>query len=343
MSILSPLLKVERVADYAEFSRLREEWNRFLTHSRQNCPFLTHQWFDAWWMSFGKGKDLEILLVRDELNNMAGLAPLMSEDGGLSFIANHEVTDFCDFISLKKYQERFYLTLLDWLHERASDFSRMEFINIPASSPTTSEFARLASTRGFICRIEETEVAPAVSLPDTFAKYLHNLERKNRHELRRKIRKLESRGPVHIERVMEPAEINMAIQRFISLHRKSEPAKQEFWQKEGVPEFFQKLLSLFSLEEWTELYLLTIEGMLIGALVDFLYDDTLFLYNVAYDRDFSSLSPGFYLFSHSIKQAIEEGREKADFLRGREKYKYFFGANDNKIITLTLSRKESKL
>ncbi len=336
------IMKVERVAECARFARLKKEWNELLSRSGQKNPFLTHQWFDAWWKSFGRDKTLEILLVRDELGDLVGLGPLMVSDSVLSFMASPEVTDYCDFICQEECRENFYKILLGWLQKKTTDFSRMEFINIPAGSPSLSEFPRLASTFDFVCETAESEVVPSMSLPDSFENYLISLDRKNRHELRRKIRKLESIGPVRIRRVTDPSNINEAVQQFISLHKSSSPSKKDFWQKEGMSEFFQGLVSLFSLEKWVEIYLLSVEERIIGGLVNFRYEDHLFLYNSAYDDTFSSLSPGFYLFSHSIKQAIEEGRKTADFLRGGEKYKYFLGAKDSRIYTLRLRRKARK-
>jgi CelD/BcsL family acetyltransferase involved in cellulose biosynthesis len=342
MSRLSTILNVERVEKYAGFVRLKEEWNELLSCSGQNSPFLTHQWFDAWWQSFGKNKELEILIIRDEQNFIIGLAPLMVSEGSLSFMANHEVTDYCDFVSREEYRAKFYEVLLDWLQKNSSYFSGMEFMNIPAASPSLSRFPRLASSPDFAWEIKESEVVPLVSLPDSYEKYIQGLDRKNRHELRRKIRKLESTGPVRIERIIEPSTTAEAILEFISLHRKSSLSKQDFWQKDGISEFFQELTALFSSESWIELYFLSVGDRLIGGLVNFLYKDTLFLYNVAYDKAYSSLSPGFYLFDQAIEKAIEEGRKTVDFLRGDEKYKYFFGAKDSRIYSLMLSRKEIK-
>jgi CelD/BcsL family acetyltransferase involved in cellulose biosynthesis len=96
------------------------------------------------------------------------------------------------------------------------------------------------------------------------------------------------------------------------------------------------------MENWVELNVLFLEDRLIAALLNFLYKDTLYFYNIAYERDYAAYSPGFYLFDHSIKHAIAQGRKAADFLRGREKYKYFFGAKESKIYSLKLKQREKK-
>jgi CelD/BcsL family acetyltransferase involved in cellulose biosynthesis len=105
-------------------------------------------------------------------------------------------------------------------------------------------------------------------------------------------------------------------------------------------EFFAQLVHLFSEESWVGLDGLCIGDRLIAALLSFSYGDTLYFYNVTYDSEYSAYSPGFYLFDHAIKQAIAEGKKAADFLRGQEKYKYFFGAEESKIYNLKLKPSE---
>ena len=88
--------------------------------------------------------------------------------------------------------------------------------------------------------------------------------------------------------------------------------------------------------------MLSLAGRTIAVLLSFRFDSTVYFYNVAYDKEFSPQSPGFALFHHAIAQAIAEKRDVADFLRGREKYKYFFGAKGSKIYSLKLERRDKK-
>ncbi len=102
--------------------------------------------------------------------------------------------------------------------------------------------------------------------------------------------------------------------------------------------FFHVVASRFSLKKWIELDLLFYEDRIMAALLNFSYADTIYFYNVSFNKDFARYSPGLFLFNHCLKQAISEGKRKADFLRGREKYKYYFGAEDSKIFCLILTQ-----
>ncbi len=335
-------MKIERISTYERFVDLKEQWSTLLFRSDQNRPFLTHQWFDAWWQCFGQDHTLEILFFRDESDSPIGIAPMMIGDGVLQFIASHEVTDYCDFILCPDNRKDFFRCLLDYFRMSHAKLSRIEFINIPDSSLTLSEMPRFAVEQGFLCEVRKSETVPVLTLPDSYEKYLNCIGRKNRHELRRKVRKLEGLGNVRLERISESEKLSHAVQEFISLHRESGSDKQEFWRKRGMPEFFDELTSLFVLEGWMESIMLYAENRLIAALLNFSYRDTLYFYNIAYDKGYSPFSPGFYLFDRSIRQAITENMRVADFLRGREKYKYFFGAEDSKIYNLKLTLPKGK-
>jgi len=55
-----------------------------------------------------------------------------------------------------------------------------------------------------------------------------------------------------------------------------------------------------------------------------------------FDPRFASLSPGTLLIAHAIERASDEGATAFDFLRGRDPYKYRWGARDQSMYTLRL-------
>ncbi len=335
-------MNVERIAKYERFTEVKTEWNALLSGSGQNSPFLTHQWFDAWWQSFSGKYTMEILFFRDDSGSLVGIAPLRASSGSLEFIASPEVTDYCDVIYSENRRSEIYACLWDQFRKNYSGLPRIELINIPEGSPTLTELPRLFADSGYICEVQKSEVVPRLQLPNSYVEYMDSLGRKNRHELRRKLRKLAALGQIRIQRIREPAILRASIAEFISLHRASSPEKQAFWQKQGMSCFFNTLSSLFSLENWMELSVLDAADRTIAFLVSFQYGGTVYFYNIAYDKEFSPYSPGFALFHHAIEQAIAESVTVVDFLRGREKYKYFFGAKESKIYSLKLRKRAQR-
>jgi CelD/BcsL family acetyltransferase involved in cellulose biosynthesis len=320
---------------------LAEEWNAFLNVSGQDLVFLTHEWFSSWWEFLSDNNSLEVLLFKDDQDHMIGIAPLMTDGRSLRFMASQEVTDYCDFIFLQDKKEEFYKSLLRYFRKNYLDQTHMEFINIRSSSPTCVLVPEMASKYGFSHSLRETEVTPVLSIPSTYKDYINGLKRKNRHELRRKLRRIEGLAGIKIKKITETRHLLPAIEGFISLHQKSGPEKLAFWTTKGMPDFFRKVVHRFSEKGWVEMDVLFFEDSIISALLSFLYGNEVLFYNVAYDLEYASFSPGFYLFHSSIVEAISRGKSCVDFLRGREKYKYDFGAKECKIYSLILKRGES--
>ena len=334
-------MKVVRITEFDHFMDLAGEWNSFLYASGLDCVFLTHEWFSSWWESLSGRNSLEVLLFKDDQDQIIGIAPLMTDGRSLRFMASHEVTDYCDFLFLQDKKEEIYKSLLRYFSENYLDLTHLEFINIRSSSPTCVLIPELASDYGLSYSLRETEVTPVLSVPSTYEDYIKGLKRKNRHELRRKLKRIERLKGIKLKKITETRHLLRAIESFISLHKKSSPEKQAFWTTEGMPDFFKNVIHRFSKKGWVEMNVLFFEDSLISALLNFLYGNEVLFYNVAYDLEYALFSPGFYLFHASIVEAISSGKSSIDFLRGREKYKYDFGAKECRIYSLILKRGES--
>jgi len=329
-------MKVERIQDYRKFKEIQNVWNEVLHSSDQDCPFLTHEWISSWWECFSEDSSLEALLFKDEEENPVGVAPLMIQDNILRFIASEEVSDYCDFVFMKGYKEEFYKSLFGYFETILSNIEKIELMNVQYSSSTLDYLPRMASKHGFSCSTEEVEVAPVLELPSSYEGYLGNLSKKKRHELRRKLRRMESLEEIRVEKMTDSQSIRTHLDRFIALHKQGSSSKAKFWEKAKMTTFFHEMAYRFSLREWIELNVLFYEDRILAALISFSYSDRIYFYNVAFDRDFARYSPGIYLFDHCIQEAISTGKRSADFLRGREEYKYYFGAKDSKIFRLIL-------
>jgi len=331
-------MKVECIRDPESLEELKDAWNELLFSSKQNCIFLTHEWISSWWKCFSEDNSLEIQIFKDEKGSLAGIAPFMIKNKILRFIASQEVSDYCDVITHNERREEFHENLLSYFKKNYPDVEKIELMNIKSSSPTLSFLPRLAHEHGYSSSCNETEVAPLLELPSSYDDYLASLSKKNRHELQRKLRRMESLGGVKITRIADTKQLQSSLVKFIDLHKEGSPSKEKFWGKKGMSDFFQEIASRFSLQKWVELNLLFYEDSIMAGLLNFSYSDQILFYNVAFDKDFARYSPGLFLFNHCIKEAISEGKRKADFLRGREKYKYYFGAEDSKIFRLILTQ-----
>jgi len=329
-------MRIERISSQAELQNKRPFWEKVQTSAQNYNIFLSSEWISCWSRYFSPAGTLSVLIFFDQNDDPAGIAPLQHIDNKLCFLAGRDVTDYCDFIFPADQAESLFKALLLFIKKEFPGIHSLELINIPESSPTLIHLNRLAPDFGFSVLLQESEVVPILALPDSYAEYEAGLARKNRHELRRKLRRFERLADFKITSITAPEMIRTAIDAFIELHRSGGPDKSLFWEKPGMSDFFQDIASNLAKNGQAELNLLQVENRLLAGQFNFLSADTVYLYNTAFSQEYADLSPGIYLFDFRIKKAINEKRNKMNFLRGREKYKYYFGAQDSKIFDLTL-------
>ena len=75
-------------------------------------------------------------------------------------------------------------------------------------------------------------------------------------------------------------------------------------------------------------YLLELAGRVAAVYYGFMHANTAYAYLGGFDPMFAFESPGTVLLYHAIREATREGAQQFDFLRGREAYKYTWGATD---------------
>lgn len=212
----------------------------------------------------------------------------------------------------------------------------------PARHALEDAFRAQLGRRGWDMCQEVEDVCPVASLPSAdWEGYLGSLGKKARHEIRRKMRRAEAAGEVmftHLEPTPE------AISAFIDLH-------QARWGRDGLfPDteggrrsrrFLGRLAKLESAEgEGRQLQLgqVTAGDRAIFATAGFDDGTTCYFYNAGMDPDARELSPGVTGTAAYLRDRLAAGRQCFDFLRGDEPYKYEWGAVDQPIHRLLITR-----
>jgi CelD/BcsL family acetyltransferase involved in cellulose biosynthesis len=187
---------------------------------------------------------------------------------------------------------------------------------------------------------EQEDVCPIVTLAPgaTYEDFLGTLGKKERHEIRRKVRRAEAAGDVRLERSAAPIE---DLDAFVELHQKRWGAEGLFPPTEGGAAsrgFFAGLFANCAPTGIVELSFLAVGGRRIAAGVTFDDGEAVYYYNAGVEPDARELSPGVVMVACYIQRAIELGRSRVDFLRGDEPYKYEWGAVDSPIERLLVQR-----
>lgn len=324
-----------------DFEALATEWDDLLTRSVSRPFFMRYRYQSTWWQHLGNG-DLLLMTVRTDDGQLVGLAPLYgsTDEAGqrlLTFVGCVDVSDYLDILADASHVETVYEALLTCLADPGVAWDKLYFCSLPHQSPSHVKLAEIARQKGWPVSVTQQDVCPVITLPDSWDGYLAGIDKKQRHEIRRKIRRLEREAEVNWYAIESTDMLDQAMQDFIDLHQKSTPDKEDFWS-DKLTNFFIAFAHVAAEENWLKLYFLEMDGVRQAAMLCFDYQNEFLLYNSGYNPDFYKLSVGNVLTSYTIQQAIELGRTRYDFLRGDETYKFRFGAVAEPVYDVEITR-----
>lgn len=325
------------------FSALQSEWNSLLKRCVTDNPFSTYEWHSNWWNAYHPG-DLWIFAFRDNNDTLRGIASFFIETDeqgqrNVHFVGCEDVTDYLDVLVDKNYADAVYTALADALIEHKSEFDALDLCNIPEASPTCTDFPTILSDKGFAVETSVQEVCPIVPLPQSFDEYLDSLDKRQRKEIQRKLRRAKGAGDsLNWYVVNGTHDLDKEIDKFLELMASSHPEKAKFLEDEQHVAFFKSVVPAAAEAGWLQMNFLEVVGEPVAAYINFDYENKILVYNSGLEPNkASALSPGIVLLSYNIEHAIENKREVFDFLRGDEQYKYKMGGQDTKIYNLKAS------
>ncbi len=332
--------------DFAEIPAAA--WNELVEAGITDSPFARHEMLSEWWKTKGGGEwpEAELLLISaSEGGKLIGIAPLFRADyegrAALLLVGSIEVSDYLDLIVRQEDLPRFISGLLDYLGQAGPcGGTPFDWYNVPDSSPTLAALKAEAEKRGCAYHEEIYRPTPRISLEGGFEAYLARIDKKQRHEIRRKMRRAaESQVPVRFYVVEDGEKLDAEIVSFLDL-MSHDPNKAEFL-KPSMRAHVTGLIHAAFDHGYLWLAFLTIGSTKAAAAFNFDYKNKLWGYNSGVSRDFMELSPGWVLLTHEIEWACEHGRHEFDFMRGDEEYKYRFGGVNRHVMHVIVSRPKS--
>jgi CelD/BcsL family acetyltransferase involved in cellulose biosynthesis len=329
--------------DPAVFDQLKAEWNALLDHSVTRVPFLRAEYQQAWWAERGGGEwpqaELSVVTARGDDGSLAGVAPLFqarNRDGrpALLLVGSIEISDYLDFVVAREHVEEFCAGLLDRLAgDDVPVWEVLDFFNLPSPSPTRAALGRAASARGWAAGEQLLMPVPAINLPGDWETYLTTMvEKKERQEIRRKLRRAEGgddRVTWNMVDSPEGLDLDAETEAFLQLMSHN-PGKAGFLTP-AMRRQFHLIVRAAAENGWLRLAFLEVNGQKAASYLTFDYGNRLYVYNSAIDPRFNGFSPGWVLLAYLLRWAIENKRAAFDFLRGEEDYKFRFGAVAGKI------------
>jgi CelD/BcsL family acetyltransferase involved in cellulose biosynthesis len=312
-------------------------WNALVQQSITDTPFSRYEYLSEWWKTLGGGEwgDAKLLLVTAWESRggvtpplLIGIAPLFIHeyDGqqALLLAGSIEISDYLDLIVREADLPRFLSGLLDFLASSfAESWSALDWYNLPDASPTLAALKAESAARGWDYHEEIYRPTPRIALTGSFEDYLAGIDKKQRHEIRRKMRRAAESGRVRFYVIDKDADIEPELESFFHL-MVQEPNKAMFL-KDVMRDQMSQSIRVAHKYGYLWLGFLEVDGVKAAASLNFDYKNKLWGYNSGVSRDHMEFSPGWVLLGHTIQWCCENGYHEFDFMRGDEEYKYRFG------------------
>jgi len=330
-----------------ELISLEKEWNDLLAISASHVPFLRHEYITAWWQGLGGGEwlqgELYVVTARQEQGELIGIAPLFLTDNrdgepALMLLGSIEISDYLDVIARPEDTPSFIETLLEHLTgDQTLTCNLLDWYNLLESSPTLPALQEAAEKLGWSYSQQPLQHCPYISLPGDWEKYICSIDKKQRHEVRRKMRRAEEYYlPVRWYITQDGATLDRDVDDFLQLMA-NDPEKAKFLTPAMRTQMHSIIQTAYN-AGWLQLAFIEVDGEKAAGYLNFDYNNHIWVYNSGLDFRFSELSPGWVLLGYLLEWANEHQRKYFDFMRGDEQYKYRFGAIDRRVIRLTVRK-----
>jgi CelD/BcsL family acetyltransferase involved in cellulose biosynthesis len=336
-------MEIKLISDFDEISE--QDWNALVQKNSTNTPFQLYGYLKNWWKYKGGGEwnDGELLIICGyHEDSLVGIAPLFRTihegKNSILLLGSIEISDYLDFIYDPEHGPEFVTQTLTFLAENNPDsFERILLVNLPESFPTISLLNETCRKLGWKMESENAYHTPAIQLADDWDAYLAGIDKKQRHEIRRKMRRAkEGQQAVSWHQTNDPELLEAETEDFFNLMT-TDPEKQQFLTE-------KMRVQIKNIIEWAydadllQLSFLNVGDQKAAGYLCFDYQDRIWVYNSGFDPQFRDYSPGWVMLGYLIQNAIENGKKVFDFMRGDETYKYRFGATDSFVLKVEISK-----
>ncbi len=315
-----------------DFAALEPEWAALHRRVPGATPFLHPAWHHVWLRNFGQSAAPVFLAVRRG-EELVGVASLDMERQVARELGDHNVRDYAGPLVLPGEEPVVAAGILEWLREDLTHGAG--FWGLATDAPMLGALVEAGEAGGWSSEQEHEAVCPGIDLPADFETFVSALSKKDRHELRRKMRNFEAAGAPVFESATDPGAIVALMPQLFRLMRVSRGDKDEFLTPQ-MEAFFRDLGRTFGELGMVRLSTLSLDERPVAMTLAFDDETTIYLYNSGYDPEYSPLAVGLVSKAYSIRDAIARGKQRFDFLRGEEEYKRRLGGLDREIVTLTL-------
>ena len=315
------------------------EWERLLATNPTASAFSNRAVHEAWWIGYGTAATDISLAVYDATGVLYAYLPLMLRPDGVRYLGATYHIDYATVLIDLSSAERATTATGALVAHLFADIAALDLRRLRrADRAHELLMSALANNATRAATLTVEDPAPAIDLTNitTFDEHLERIDKKDRHEIRRKVRRGEGAG---VTISAKPHAVD-DLAEFIKLHRARWGHHGLFTEDEKGARDEAFMRELFARAPEDLITIAVARNLEFGAFAAGLFlRDTggIRYWNAGGELAARALSPGILLFAHGLQMAITERKQTFDFLRGNESYKYEVGAADVDVLMMTVS------
>lgn len=303
------------VNDEAGLSVLEPEWHDLWERDPAATPFQSPAWLVPWVRTFA-GPDWLVATMRRRGRLMAVLPLFCVDDvhGRRLMSMGAGISDYGDGV----FDPEVGCEEASMLITALRDWHAIELLQVPLESP----LLRAPAPEGWSDCRRSAEPCPVMPLPTVLSRHM-------RQNLRYYRRRVERSGIEHASTSSGDAALTL-LEGLFALHGAR-------WQTRGSPgvlaedkirSFHRQAVPALADAGLLRMHVLHRRGMPVAVGYILTAKVRAYDYITGFNPDLAALGLGTVLIGCTIEAAVEEGAREFDFLRGREDYKYRWGAHD---------------
>jgi CelD/BcsL family acetyltransferase involved in cellulose biosynthesis len=309
---------------YEELAALEPDWRALWRRNPAATPFDSPAWLTAWWRHFSPGE--LFTLAAEQGDKLVAVAAFYIEQGTLGcrlLPVGISVSDYHDVLLDPTCAAEAWSSIRDAALAAPDTWARWDFEELMPGA-----LALAVPWPGG----EAVETAPQSACPvlDLSAGELEAcLPKSKRRKLNLAQNRAERRGGAVIEKAAR-CDVGRCLDHLFRLHglRWRSQGEAGVLADEAVQRFHRDAAPALAADGLLRLFTLSMEGQVVAVYYGFHHGDRDYAYLSGFDPTFEFESPGTLIMAHAMAEAIREGAREFHFLRGREAYKYSWGALD---------------
>ena len=338
-------LTVSVINEPEALSEIRSEWQQ-LHKASSTDVFLSWNWLMPWWRHLAGGRELFIMLARDDDGRLRGLLALSLETARVGFRRVRRLrflgddrggTDYLDALIEPGWNRAVNRAFGAALMDCRSDWDLLELRDMDQQSNTPHELLEalgesfdMRSNEGLICPVQDFE--PGTEVDD----FMSRTRRFQNYTRRR--RWLERQPGFRIEVCRDESTLQPAVDQFFRLHRLR-------WGEDGGSSgilevrseaFHRDAMARLMAAGQLRLYTMWVDGLAVASVYALLHGGTFYYYQSGMDPAWRSRSVGLVLIGETFADAIRSGLTRYDFLRGEEAYKFDWVSDSRRLVSRRL-------